>query len=172
VYLVRRELIDKIVTDLVMINKTNGYNNTILENNIEIGIKPASTIKSFPHIGIEMGTEKQVSTDESGTLIKRNADVIIIISINSSDVSIIETYIEDIKAFFTVGNSDILPTIDLSTIKYLTGYMVDEVTPIIDRVKNYSMVGILIKVEYLDVIDDYTLTRLVSEDDKIIISEN
>lgn len=171
-YLIRRELINKIATDLTLINEANGYNNTLVENNINIGILPQSSIRDFPYVSVEMGTEVQINSDESGRLVEREADIYVCISLNTSDVRIIETYIEDIKTFFMVYNSDVLPTIDLSTVKYVNAYTVQEVSPIIDRIKNFSQVFVLLKVKYTDVMDDYTLTRIVDETGKYIIAED
>lgn len=170
-FLVRREILETIKNDMILINTTNGYNNTFTAPNIQIGVRPSNSIKSFPHVGIEMGTENAIDQDESGTIIKRNADVYIVVSINTADVDTVETYIEDVKAWLTLNN-ELLPTISLGSIKFMTGYSLDKISPIIDRVKNYSIVVFTLKCEYWDVIDSYTLTRIITEDGKFIITQN
>lgn len=154
IYLVRRTILNQIINDCALINVGRGYNNTISSANIVKGIKSQSTIKSYPLLQIQMGSEKMDGLDESGSTIHRTSELLIAITVNTTDIDILETYIEDMKILFSYGTQSTITTSALFNVKYLDGYVLKEVIPFVENIKNLSTLYFILDVSYTDIVDD------------------
>lgn len=171
-YLVRRQILDQIVEDLTLVKSDSGYNHTIPSTNIFKGIKLQSTIKNFPCVQVQVGSEVSDELNESGDIIHRKTEVLIAVTINTTDIDEVEKYIEDIKVLFSANIQDVIATNNIFAVKYVDGYVLKEIVPFVENTKNLTTIYFILEVSYTDVVDGSTITVVAAEDEEYIITED
>jgi len=169
---VRQKILNNLTTELLLINTANGYNNTIAE--VKKGYFPTTSINNFPTASVYFGPDIMQSQIEGYTYGDSDLDVVVLVYINSPEeeqVDAAEEMIEDLYRFFNRDES--IPaayTSTLEEITYVQNYKVVEANPYVAGNKNISSIGILIKINYFNFIEQlvpFAPTLLTPADDSI-----
>lgn len=168
----RKRILHWIKDSINEINTNNFYNNTFSANNIHIGNKSLSSIKSFPFMTVYLGQEKAIEFDESMKLVQMQAELQINVFIKSVENSVIESFTEDLLSFFEfIPNSNITVKSNLTGLKYVVSNNFQEITPVINLEKNTSILILKTNVNYLDVIDMNDINYLLAESGERFVTE-
>lgn len=151
---VRQRILTNLTEELMFINTTNGYNNSLVE--VRKGYFSKAVINNYPTAFVQFGTDSMQSQMEGYTYGDSDLDVVVLVYINSPEetqVDDAESMVEDLYRFFNRDES--IPkqyTSSLEELEYVQQYKTVQVAPYIAGNKNYTAIGVVLKINYFNFI--------------------
>jgi hypothetical protein len=152
---VRNKILDYVVAKLPNIKVENGYNFTMAKS--KSGYFKSKAVTEYPCACSYFGADLQSQNIEGEFTGVNTIDLMVLVYMNTpieDQAKNAELIIQDLLRFLKNDSSiDPLYSINLMDIKYVQDYTVVEITPYLTGDNNIMAIGVILKVEYINFLD-------------------